>query len=290
MKIFALLLICFCLQAVADDFSGGPILDGSTLKPVKLEDLLKSIQPGTAVVLSEIHTLQSHHDNQLHFANELQKSQKLINSKVHIGFEMFDITEQNLLDDYSDKFITDEQLKSYVSLNKDWFHFYLPLLKFTQQPDVQALGLNAPKWLTSKIARVGIDQISHFEELLIPPDFEVGDSYYFERFKEISHIPQDRIYQYFQAQSMWDDIMAETSKEFLAANPQSVLLIIVGDFHASYYGGLPKRLKKRGITNVLTISQVSVAGLNEKEKAELLTPHERYGQRADYIWISEEAE
>jgi len=289
-KIFALFLICFCLQATAKDFSGGPILDGATLQPVKLEDIIKSIQPGTAIVLSEIHTVQSHHDNQLNFAYLLQESQKLINSQVHIGFEMFDITEQNLLDDYSDKFITAEQLKSYVSLNKDWFQYYLPLLNFTRQPDVQAIGLNAPKWLTSKIARVGVEQLSHYEELLIPPDFEVGDNYYFERFKQISHIPSDRIYQYFQAQSMWDDVMADTSKEFLAANPQSVLLIIVGDFHAAYYGGLPKRLKKRGITNVLTISQVSVAGLNEKEKAELLTPHVQYGQRADYIWISEEAE
>lgn len=288
MKIFfCAVLILFGSLSFAEDFSSGPILDGSTLKPVELNALLKSIQPGTVVVLSEIHTLKSHHQNQLRFVNELEKAST---SKISIGFEMFDVTEQNLLDDYSDKLTSDAQLKSYVSLSKDWFDFYLPLLKFTQNPDSQAVALNAPKWLTSKIARVGMDQLSNFEKLLIPADFKLGDEMYMERFQSVSHIPKDKLKNYFEAQCTWDDIMAETAREFIVSNPNGILVILVGDFHAAYYGGLPKRLKQRGIANIVTISQVSTAGLNEKEKDELLKPHDRYGRRADYIWVSEEPE
>lgn len=287
MNLIAFFLICFGCAAGAEDFSNGPILDGNDLRHVRISEIVDKVKPGTAVVLSEIHSLKSHHANQLRFAEELQKK---FGNIVHIGFEMFDITEQNLLDDYSDKISTVGQLKSYVSMNKDWFDLYVPLLSFTQHPDLQAVALNAPRWLTSRVARVGVDQLSNFEKLMIPVDFEVGDVHYFERFKKISHIPPEKLERYFEAQSLWDDVMAETSKEFLTAFPNSILLIIVGDFHASYYGGLPKRLKKRGVSNIVTISQVSTADLNEKEQAELLNPHPRYGKRADYIWISQEAE
>lgn len=288
MKIFfCAVFICLSSVGWAEDFSSGPILDGTTLKPVELGAILKTIQPGSVVVLSEIHTLNSHHQNQLTFVNELQKVSE---SKISIGFEMFDINEQNLLDDYSDQLITDEQLKNYVSLSKDWFQFYLPLLQFTQHPDSQAVALNAPKWLTSKIARVGMEQLSNYEKLLLPVDFQLGDDLYLERFQEVSHIPKAKIKNYFEAQSTWDDIMAETAREFITSNPSGILVIVVGDFHAAYYGGLPKRLKQRGIANVVTISQVSMANLDQKEKDELLKPHDRYGRRADYIWVSEEPE
>ena len=288
MKIFFCAVFIFCgIQGWAEDFSSGPILDGSTLMPVELSKLIQVVQPGSVVILSEIHTLKSHHQNQMNFINELEK---ISDSKISIGFEMFDINEQNLLDDYSDKLISAEQLKSYVSLSKDWFDFYLPLLKFTQNPESQAVALNAPKWLTSKIARVGIDQLSNYEKLLIPTDFALGDEMYLERFQEVSHIPKDKIKNYFEAQCMWDDIMADTAREFILSNPKGILVIIVGDFHAAYYGGLPKRLRQRGVANIVTISQVSTAGLNEKEKDELIKPHSRYGRRADYIWVSEEPE
>ena len=285
--LFCTLLIFSNVASGAEGFSSGPIYNGKTLERVNLQDVLTSIPAGSAVVLSEIHTLKSHHENQLAFIKELSK---VTSNKINIGFEMFDVTEQNLLDDYSDQLITAEQLKSYVSLSKDWFGYYLPLLNFAQGPNSQAFALNAPKWLTSKIARVGLAQLSNFEKLLIPSEFELGDAAYLERFKEVTHIPQDKIQNYFEAQCTWDDVMAEAGKEYLISNPSSILVIIVGDFHAAYYGGLPKRLKARGINNVITISQVSTADMNEKEKDELLKPHPKYGPRADYIWVSEEAE
>ncbi len=284
---FYSVFILWSSLGAAEDFSAGPLLDGSTLKPVELTELVKTIQPGSIVILSEIHTLKSHHRNQLNFVNELEKVSK---SKISIGFEMFDVNEQNLLDDYSDNLITAEQLKSYVAMNKDMFDLYLPLLKFTQHPDSQAVALNAPKWLTSKIARVGIEQLSNYEKLLIPADFALGDEIYLERYTAISHAPKEKIKNYFEAQCTWDDMMAETAKEFIVSNPNGILVILAGDFHTIYNGGLTKRLKQRGVANVVAVSQVSTAGLDEKEKDELLQPHSRYGRRADYIWVSEEPE
>ncbi len=76
--------------------------------------------------------------------------------------------------------------------------------------------------------------------------------------------------------------------ELLRAHPEQVLVIIVGDFHASYGGGLPDRLRARGVTSMLVISQVNRFGLDDDETRRLVVPDPRHGVRADYVWVTEE--
>jgi hypothetical protein len=94
---------------------------------------------------------------------------------------------------------------------------------------------------------------------------------------------------YFTVQSLWDETMAYSTVQYMENNPNSIFIIIVGDFHASFGGGLPDRLRARGINKLLTISQVDFTGLNNIERKELMTPHPSYGKRADFVWGSEQA-
>jgi uncharacterized iron-regulated protein len=73
--------------------------------------------------------------------------------------------------------------------------------------------------------------------------------------------------------------MAWRALQHLDENPEDILVIIVGDFHVSYGGGLPDRLRARGAADVVTISQVL-----EKDEVKV---HPKYGARADFVWVSE---
>lgn len=125
----------------------------------------------------------------------------------------------------------------------------------------------------------------------LPPQFQVGRAVYKERFRWVMggghHIPEEKFDRYFQAQSLWDDTMAWQAQLYLQAHPDQVLVIIVGDFHNAYGGGLPDRLKARGVSNVLTLSQVSLEGSDDKEQDELILPHEKWGARADWVWTDD---
>jgi uncharacterized iron-regulated protein len=79
--------------------------------------------------------------------------------------------------------------------------------------------------------------------------------------------------------------MAWVSTEYLRMHPEQILVIIVGDFHATYGGGLPDRLRARG-ADVLTISQVNLSGLSGDEENGEILPDEKFGPRAEYIWVS----
>src|SRR5690606_17685645 len=114
------------------------------------------------------------------------------------------------------------------------------------------------------------------ESRLLPPDFQLGNAEYFERFYEAmkDHVPdRSALENYFTAHSLWDETMAWRASEFLTQNPGHVLVIIVGDFHVAYEDGLVESLQRRNI-RTLAISQVM-----EREE---IAPHPRYGRRGDF--------
>jgi uncharacterized iron-regulated protein len=89
----------------------------------------------------------------------------------------------------------------------------------------------------------------------------LGNERYFERFageaRQHGDMTAQEVRKFFAAQSAWDDTMAWQASEYLKAHPDHVLAVIVGDFHAAYGGGLPDRLRSRGVTKIQVISQVN---------------------------------
>ena len=124
----------------------------------------------------------------------------------------------------------------------------------------------------------------------MPPGFALGSEVYEKRFYEILGIVHgddndtDMIKNMFAAQCTWDDTMAWQALEKIKVNPQQVMVIIVGNFHARYGGGLQDRLKARGHKKILTIVQVTSEGLTDTDIESLIEPHPDYGVIADYLW------
>lgn len=254
---------------------------------VSLEEALASVQKGQVVVLGEAHGTQVMADQHMQVLEILRKN----GHRISVGMEFFNYPDQVSVDEWRAGKLSEEDFLKKVSWGKGFpFDSYRRQVQFPDPQNEFVIALNAPRSLTGKISKAGLASLTAEEKALLPPQFTLGNDLYKERFNALmtgsGHVPTpDQLNNYFAAQSTWDDTMAWRAQEFLSRNPEQVLVIIVGEFHVQYGGGLPDRLKARGL-NVTTFSQVNLEGLSDVEQGREVFPSEKYGARADFVWTS----
>tara|TARA_B100001248_G_scaffold262427_1_gene258354 strand:+ start:8916 stop:9779 length:864 start_codon:yes stop_codon:yes gene_type:complete len=286
MKLVFFLAILLYASISLAKYSPGNIYDGQNGKRVALDTIINEAQAGSVVLLSEIHNSEAHHSNQVDFLVKLAQSRK----SLSVGMEFFNYLQQPLVDQYTRNEISEEEFLESINWGGFPFEYYRFQVRLPFYSGGKTVALNAPRSLTSRISQVGIEGLNQEEATLMPPNFVMGNDAYFERFKAAmgdhgSQYP-DMLWRYFQAQSVWDDTMAWQTQVYMNQNPEQVFVIIVGDFHVQYGGGLPDRLQQRGISKIINISQIQTRGLSKEEIASMVEPHPEYGPRADYIWVS----
>ena len=281
-----LFLILLGQAAYASGVKPGAIYSGTVanLQEVSLDSLVKSLPPGSIAIVSEQHTYQPHHENQIRFLEALAASGA---TAISVGMEFLNRPFQRFVDQFLAGQLTEPLFLKSVEWGGNPFDQYRRQVLFPRDHGGRTVALNAAKSLTSRVSKVGIAGLTADELTQIPQGFAVGNAAYFERFNEVmkDHVPAAAVQRYFEAQSIWDDTMAVTAIDEIASHPQERLVIIVGDFHAQYGGGLPDRLRIRGSKNLLTISQINVQGLSDSEAESEILPHPKWGARADAVWV-----
>lgn len=261
------------------------IYSGDTTREVSLDEVLDRVEKGTVIVVSEFHGFAPHHEHQVGVIEGLKQR----GWKVNVGMEFIDFTQQGSLDNYLSGKLTEFDFLSEIGWGGIPYENYKRQVLGSVGSQGWTFGLNAPRTLSGKIARSGLGSLSPDELKLIPPNFTLGNDLYFQRFQEVmgGHVSPEKLERYFTAQSLWDETSAWNIINIMETRKEEVMVVIFGDFHNSYGGGLPDRLKARGYSKVLTISQVDLAGLTADEIREVVAPHKKYGPRADYVWTSE---
>jgi uncharacterized iron-regulated protein len=265
-----------------------PIIAGSEPQVrVSLKDLAQTIRPGQIIVMGENHGLKTAQQAQLQLIQAL-RDQGL---KVSVGLEFFYFPDQALVDDFRMGALSEADFLQKIQWGSPSFDFYREQALFPRYDQGErTLALNAPRSLTSRISKVGLSGLTSEELKLLPPQFELGRASYKERFLAMMpHLPNPEAGErYFAAQSAWDDTMAYYAAEFMKTHPDQVLVIVVGDFHAQFGGGLPDRISNRTQQKPVVFSFVNLAGLSSAEQAEALAPSTVYGARGDYLWLAHE--
>lgn len=256
------------------------IYDGSDLSQIELNQVIERIQPGTVLVVGEMHGLKSVHDQQMSILKALRNS----GLKVSVGMEFFNYTDQSTIEKFRKGEISEEEFQKAVQWGGMDFNLYGPQLLFGEY----GLGINMPRSVTSQISKNGLASLTLDQQKLMPPEFELGNNNYKRRFNEVmgQHVPQMKLDNYFAAQCVWDDTMAWQTTEFMNQHPDHVFVITVGEFHAAYGGGLPDRLQKRGIKQIKTISQIYTEGMTDEEILTAVAPTVLDGKRADFIFLA----
>lgn len=277
-----------CFQAKAQ------LYKGDTLEIVQPAALFDQVKPGTIVILGESHGLQSHSDQHQQVLNGLRDK----GLTVSVGLEFLNYTDQSFVNQYLNRQLDDQAFLAAVNWQGFDFKFYKDSILFPNINNNEAtIGLNIPRAVTSKIAKTGLESLNADDLKLMPPNFHVGRDSYRQRFADIIHVPAGPVLdRYFIAQSVWDDTMAWNATQFMQAHPDQVLVIIVGEFHAQYGGGLADRILARAPnTPVVILSQIwaanmaedgSVTPMSDDEIKTEITPSDVYGKRGDFIWVS----
>lgn len=257
---------------------------GSQLSPESVSSIVGRVKPGTVVIIGEKHEQKKAQAGQLELMAALRKA----GFTVSVGMEFFSYPVQSAITNYRAGVLPEADFLKSVSWGGNSFDVYRDQVLFPSLQDGGVtLGINAPRYLTAKIRQTGFSSLTPEENALLPPNYQGGRADYRERFAEAagSHLSPQTFDGYFNAQSVWDDTMAWQTAEFMTKNPTHVFVIVVGEFHIQYGGGLPDRLKARGVSSILTLSQVDHSDYSDEELEKELIPHPKYGPRADFLWI-----
>lgn len=264
-----------------------PILDGrQPQNRLNITEIAKTIRPGQILVMGELHGLPKAQQGQLELLSALRQQ----GLKVSVGLEFFYYPDQNSVDAFRLGQMGEADFLKLIQWGSPSFDFYREQALWPMyQLGERTLALNAPRSLTSRISKVGLEALTLEEQALLPPAFQLGRDSYKKRFLSLMpHLPSPEAGErYFAAQSAWDDTMAWKAAEFIQKNPDQVLAIVVGDFHAQYGGGLPDRIAARTGQSPVVFSFVSTEGMTEEEARAQIEPSLEFGARADYIWLAE---
>jgi uncharacterized iron-regulated protein len=266
------------------------LLDGTTLAPVQTQAIVDQIQPGSILIIGEMHGLVPVQSQQVEVLNALRAK----GLKVTLGFEFFNYTDQQAINDYRAGQTNEADFLKAINWGGYSFDFYKSQLLFPDASNGEtALGLNVPSFVTKQLSKGGYASLTAEQKALLPADFTLGNQGYKDRFAAAmgGHMAPDKLDLYFAAQSAWDDTISMNAANYIEQHPQHVFVIIIGEFHVAYGGGTPDRLSQRLLAKglqpkITTISQLYVEGLTANEISNEVTPSPFYGKRSDFIWLS----
>jgi uncharacterized iron-regulated protein len=250
------------------------------------EELKNSLKTHSVIIMGENHGLRTHQAQHLQVLQALRDDGRV----VHVGLEFFPYTHQTDVDSYRLGQLSEPDFLKAIQWGNPPFDYYKAQAIF---PDYsrgeRTWALNAPQVLATAISKTGIAGLTPDLKALMPPGFGLGRDSYRERFMKVigGHFSDPKLAQnYFEAQSNWDDTMAWRIQTFQEQNPNAVLVVIIGEYHVQYGGGLPDRLRARGVHDVLVISQVNTNEMTADEVQKEVQPDVEYGPRADWIWTA----
>jgi uncharacterized iron-regulated protein len=252
-----------------------------------------SVEKARAVCVGEDHPNPHHHWVQLHVVREVAKRLGK-GDRIALGMEMFQRPFQGVVDDYAAKRIDAEALRQRAGWAERWgydWNLYAPTIDATVAAGGNLLALNAPRELTKKVVRQGLESLTPEEKAQVP-ELKLDDVNHRAWFDALmegmggthghgqkSEKPPDdgsgapaptpppapsphgskhgmptadRVY---TVQVMWDETMADGSAKWLAANPRGHLIIIAGNGHCHDHA-IVNRIKRRGVGEVISVRPV----------------------------------
>lgn len=219
-------------------------------EPVDEDALAAALKGAKIVFVGEQHTSPEDHAVQL----EVLKLMYAQDPSIGIGVEMVARPFQPVLDAFSAGQIPLAELPERLEWSTRWgydFSMYAPIFEFAQRHQLPMYALNAPRGLSRKIARGGVESLSEEERAALPElDLSIGahrDAVQRVFDAHMSGHGNFKFENFYAAQVLWDETMAETAAKALSAEGGPARLIVfAGAGHISLPGAMPPRAARRG--------------------------------------------
>lgn len=201
----------------------------------------QQISPTRVLYIPEVHNSNNDHEYQF----DVMKGLKARNMPFVIGWEMFDETQQALLDQWNTHQISTEELLDKTDWQRHWgvqSVLYEKMMRWSQSEGVTSLALNAPQTLSHKTAAGG--EFTPEERALLPSGFRPltgGYEHFAEQMNQNPHggMPGANLQNFYKAQLVWEQTMAARVLDFLTAHPDGKLVVLLGRGHVDGGFGVP---------------------------------------------------
>jgi len=263
------------IKDTADAFEAGTIIFTQKAAAVSFAELLEDIETSRVIYVGEMHTNQDHHRIQKEVIQAL--FQKYPN--LAVGMEMFDHSYQDVLDQWSAGKLEKKEFLRKVHWYANWrynFSLYEDILEFIKEHRLRLVGLNIPNHIPPKIREGGINNLRNEEKDHLPQQMDMSNTahrdYVQKVFENHQHHFRGEVEfeDFYAAQSVWEDAMAEAIAENLNTD---VMVVLAGNGHIQFKYGIPDRAYKRTGAAFTTIYPASVGREVELDVA-------------DYIWVT----
>ena len=214
-----------------------------------LNDILPKLIDSRIIYVGEQHDMFAHHINQLQVIKKLHEAA----DKIAVGMEMFSMPYQQTVDDYMAGKIDEYTFLQKTEYFKNWgydYNLYKPIVDYLKKQNIPLVALNIDRHITRKVARNSMHSLTEEEKKQLPSEMDFSNERYRGDLKNVftphakHHDYQDFNY-FLQAQTLWDESMAESAQQFLANHPEFKMVILAGNGHIRHKYGIPERLYRR---------------------------------------------
>ncbi len=208
------------------------------------KDYWEQLAPAKVIYIGETHNSNSDHEYQW----DVLKGLHAQGVRFAIGWEMFDETEQPLLDTWQARKLTSDSLLEKTAFQAHWgvlSVMYEKILRWSLAEGVPSVALNAPAAMSHQIAQG--QPLDPAERAMLPTGYHPlpgGFEHFSEQMAENPHGGAD-VKNLYAAQLLWDQTMATRIADFLSAHPDEKLVVLIGRGHVEGGFGVPAFVRQR---------------------------------------------
>jgi aminopeptidase N len=216
------------------------------------DDIIEGLRQSRVVYFGEIHTDMGTHIAQLQVIQALHQE----NPNLAVGMEMFPRSAQHALDGYINGTIATEgeflKQSDYFTVWGYDYRLYREIIEYARLHRIPLIGLNIDKTIVSHVFREGSPDGLEADLLAdVPVERQLDLPGYRQRLIRAfsSHDQRNNngrnLGGFLQAQSIWDEAMAETIAGYLRAHPEKRMVVIAGNGHVYKDTAIPPRVARR---------------------------------------------
>lgn len=267
------------VEIISGPFKRGDIISMETGKTLSFDRFIEELKTKRLVFIGETHDNPEHHLIQVQILQALMAGSEC---PLTLAMEFFQTTQQEVLDRYLEGELNETMFLKKVGWHRAWgfhYHFYRPLIVMGKQGGSKILAVNAPRFITRKVARSGLSSLKPEERSQLATDIDLTNeshrAYVREVYSKHPHRAGLISFDFFyQAQCVWEDTMAENIGTYLAENDQK-MVVFTGNGHIIKKFGIPDRTLRHVRVDPSTVVLFPLTGPLKIEK-----------DTADYIWLT----
>lgn len=271
---FTLTLSIFSNISYSESLEAYKIFDKNH-KQSDYTNLLNKASEYDVILFGELHNNPIAHWLQIKLTKDLFQKKS---GKIILGGEMFQSDDQQVIDDYLNKLVSEDHLKAETRLWKNYPTDYKPIMDFALTNGLKYIGTNIPIRYANMVSKKGVESLQILDEnvkkrYLPPLPFTIDKN--LPNYKNMmsytmgSHNLNSKSGEYMvEAQASKDATMAY----FINKNwkPNFTFIHYNGAYHSNNFEGIYWYLKKESPNlKIMTISSVEQDNINNLENENL---------------------